>query len=229
MNNTHIVIVEDEEKIAQILTDYLKKDGYTVSILSEGTDAVEFIKDNAPGFLILDLMLPGKDGLSICREVREFSNVPILMLTARVDEIDRLVGLETGADDYVCKPFLPREVVARVKTILRRVDSVSSIIVNDDMLQYGDIKMYPNQFKCVVNEQNLDLTPVEFRLLKSLMDRPGFVYSRDKLMRSSYPDDRIVSDRTIDSHIKNLRHKLNDASDADELIHSIYGVGYKFE
>lgn len=229
MNNTHIVIVEDEEKIAQILTDYLEKDSYTVSILSEGTHAVEFIKDNTPGFLILDLMLPGKDGLSICREVREFSNLPILMLTARVDEIDRLVGLETGADDYVCKPFLPREVVARVKTILRRVESAPSTIANDDMLRYGDIKIYPDQFKCVVNEQNLELTPVEFRLLKTLMDRPGFVYSRNRLMRSSYADDRIVSDRTIDSHIKNLRHKLNDASQADEVIHSIYGVGYKLE
>lgn len=229
MNNIHILIVEDEDKIAKILSNYLENDGYTVSTLSEGTHAVQIIKDTPPHFVILDLMLPGKDGLSICREVREFSNVPILILTARVDEIDRLVGLETGADDYVCKPFLPREVVARVKTILRRVDSAPSTIANEDMLEYGDIKMYPNQFKCVVNEQNLELTPVEFRLLKSLMERPGFVYSRDKLMRSSYADDRIVSDRTIDSHIKNLRHKLSDVSDADEVIHSIYGIGYKFE
>lgn len=229
MNNLHILIVEDEDKIAKILTNYLENDGYTVSTLSEGTHAVEIIKDTPPNFIILDLMLPGKDGLSICREVREFSNVPILILTARVDEIDRLVGLETGADDYVCKPFLPREIVARVKTILRRVDSTPNTVFNDDTLQYGDIKLFPDQFKCVVNAQNLELTPVEFRLLKTLMSRPGFVYSRNKLMRSSYVDDRIVSDRTIDSHIKNLRHKLNDASQAEDVIHSIYGIGYKFE
>lgn len=229
MNNSHILIIEDEVKIAQILVDYLEDDGYIVSVLYEGTNAIDVIIKTQPHFLILDLMLPGKDGLTICREVREFSNIPILMLTARVDEMDKLAGLEIGADDYVCKPFLPREVVARVKAILRRFEPNTAKSSQQENLQYGDIQLYPEQYKCVVSGHDLELTPVEFRMLQTLMGRPGFVYSRNKLMHSSYADDRIVSDRTIDSHIKNLRHKLNNASIADEVIHSIYGVGYKFE
>ena len=227
MNDQRIVIVEDEEKIAQILVDYLQRDGFPTSVLHDGSEAVETIKALDPALVILDLMLPGKDGLSICRELRQFSNVPILMLTARVDEIDRLLGLEIGADDYVCKPFLPREVVARVKSILRRVGQVA--VQTQETLQYRGIALSLDRFQCQVDGTVLDLTPVEFRMLQTLIGQPGRVYSRDSLMRSSYPDDRIVSDRTIDSHIKNLRKKLADVLDSGEVIHSIYGVGYKIE
>lgn len=228
MSEQTIIIVEDEEKIAQILVDYLVKEGFRTTVLNEGTHAVETIRDSNPVFVILDLMLPGKDGLTICREVRQFSTVPILMLTARVDEIDRLLGLEMGADDYVCKPFLPREVVARVRTILRRVQQ-PPVATTEDKIEYRGIVLSPQRFQCKIGEQVLELTPVEFRMLQTLMSQPGRVYSRDILMKVSYPDDRIVSDRTIDSHIKNLRRKLASAAGQDEVIHSIYGVGYKIE
>ena len=191
-------------------------------------NAVETIKASDPVFVILDLMLPGKDGLSICKEVRQFSTVPILMLTARVDEIDRLLGLEIGADDYVCKPFLPREVVARVRAILRRVQQHPAA-ATDDRIEYRGIVLSPERFLCRIGEQEIELTPVEFRMLQALISQPGRVYSRESLMRASYPDDRIVSDRTIDSHIKNLRKKLSDPLGDEEIIHSIYGMGYKIE
>lgn len=228
MNGQKIIIVEDEDKIARILVDYLAKDGFNAIVLNDGANAVETIRASDPAFVILDLMLPGKDGLTICREVRQFSTVPILMLTARVDEIDRLLGLEMGADDYVCKPFMPREVVARVRTILRRVHQHPAA-TTDDKIEYRGIVLFPERFQCRIGEEELDLTPVEFRLLQALMSQPGRAYSRDSLMKSSYPDDRVVSDRTIDSHIKNLRKKLTDVIGDGEIIRSIYGVGYKIE
>jgi two-component system response regulator BaeR len=228
MSGTEILIVEDEPKIAQILVDYLKREGFGVTVLNEGTHAVEKVRALAPTFLILDLMLPGKDGLSICREVRQFSNLPIMMLTAKVDEIDRLVGLELGADDYVCKPFSPREVVARVKTVLRRVEAKPDVQEENELF-YREIVLSLDRFECVARSQQIDLTPVEFKMLQALMSRPGHVFSRDRLMDLAYTDERVVSDRTIDTHVKNLRRKLAQALDDEELIHSIYGVGYKID
>jgi two-component system response regulator BaeR len=228
MNPLDIIVVEDEPKIAQLLVDYLKQDGFNVTVLSEGTDAVEIIKASKPGFLILDLMLPGKDGLTICREVRQFSTVPIMMLTAKVDEIDRLIGLELGADDYVCKPFSPREVVARVRTIVRRVQQ-QPVVAAENELSYREITLYLDRYECIAQGQRIELTPVEFKMLRGFMSRPGRVFSRDQLMDLSYPDERIVSDRTIDTHVKNLRKKLAACSDGEEMIHSIYGIGYKIE
>lgn len=230
MTQSKVLIVEDEAKIAQLLVDYLKLDGYVASVLLEGTHAVETIRAEQPDFVILDLMLPGKDGLTICKEVRQFSNVPIMMLTARVDEIDRLMGLELGADDYVCKPFLPKEVVARVKTILRRVQNGANQPTQPEVVtQYQELKLSPESFQCHVNQQEIELTPIEFRMLQTLISKPGRVYSREQLMKTSYQDDRIVSDRTIDSHIKNLRKKIAEHLGDKELIHSIYGVGYKVD
>jgi len=228
MSAVEIIVVEDEPKIAQLLVDYLERDGYRVTVLDDGSDAVETIKAQNPAFLILDLMLPGKDGLTICKEVRQFSKLPIMMLTARVDEIDRLLGLELGADDYVCKPFSPREVVARVKGILRRVQTQPEH-VKDNELTYRSITLYVERFQCVADGQPVDLTPVEFRMLQALISQPGRVFSRDKLMGLSYADNRIVSDRTIDTHVKNLRKKLSNAIGGDDYIHSIYSVGYKIE
>jgi two-component system response regulator BaeR len=224
----HVLVVEDEPKIAQLLVDYLQRDGFHVTVLDEGTHAVEMIREREPGFLILDLMLPGKDGLTICREVRQFSNLPIMMLTAKVDEIDRLLGLELGADDYVCKPFSPREVVARVRTILRRLQQ-KPVVATDNELSYRVITLYLDRYECIVQGQRIELTPVEFKMLRGFMSQPGRVFSRDQLMNFSYPDERIVSDRTIDTHVKNLRKKLAQAASEGELIHSIYGIGYKIE
>lgn len=223
-----VVVVEDEPKIAELVADYLKNSGFNVTILYEGSQAVETIRAREPDFLILDLMIPGKDGLTICKEVRQFSNLPIMMLTAKADEIDRLIGLEVGADDYVCKPFSPREVVSRVRTILRRVQG-PPVEINDKEISYRNVTLHVDRFQCVVEGQRIDLTPVEFRMLKGLISHPGRVYSREKLIDLAYDDNRIVSDRTIDTHVKNLRKKLPRTDNGEDLIHSIYGVGYKIE
>lgn len=228
MNGAQILVIEDEAKIASLLVDYLKRDGFQVSVLDEGSEAVEIIKARNPDCVILDLMLPGKDGLSICREVRQFSDLPILMLTAKVDEIDRLVGLQIGADDYVCKPFSTREVVARVRNLLRRVQRQRAQ-PPETALEYGGVSLYLDRFACHIEDQRVELTPVEFRLLWTLISQPGRVFSRDSLMRMGYTDERIVNDRTIDTHIKNLRKKLSISTQTAGLIQAVYGIGYKIE
>ena len=198
-------------------------------MLGDGRHAVEMIREREPGFLILDLMLPGKDGLSICREVRQFSTVPIMMLTAKVDEIDRLIGLELGADDYVCKPFSPREVVARIRTIQRRLQQQYRQPTAGSELRYRDITLALEKYQCSVEGQRIELTPVEFKMLRGFVSQPGRVFSRDQLMDMAYTDERVVSDRTIDTHVKNLRRKLSRSGTEEAQIQSIYGVGYKLE
>jgi two-component system, OmpR family, response regulator BaeR len=183
---------------------------------------VPWVRENAPDLILLDLMLPGKDGLDICKEIRRFSNVPIIMITARVEEIGRLLGLDLGADDYICKPFSPREVVARVKTVLRR--SSPQPAPGDHILSLDE-----ERYRATLQGHRLDLTAVEFQLLSILAVKPGRIFSRDQLMDRLYTDQRIICDRTIDSHIKNLRKKIAFAAPDLELIHSIYGVGYKYE
>jgi two-component system response regulator BaeR len=219
-----VLVVEDEPKIAKLLIDYLKKAGYGTHSLHSGNAVIPWVRDNRPDLILLDVMLPEKDGMTLCRELRGFSDVPVVMVTARVDEIDRLLGLELGADDYICKPFSPREVVARVKTILRRVKARG-----EPSRAYLGIELDRDLYQATVNGQPLDLTPVEFRLLTVLHKHPGRVFSRDQLMDNAYLDDRAVSDRTMDSHIKNLRKKLNAVLPEEEVIRTIYGVGYKLE
>ena len=219
----HIAIVEDEPKLASLLENYLAKEGYTTSVYRDGDIALNSLKGNEPDLILLDLMLPGLDGLSVCRELRKTSNVPIIMLTARVEEIDRLLGLEIGADDYICKPYSPREVVARVKTVLRRTTQSSAVQL--------DSRFIVNEATASVSidGQVVSLTAVELQLLKVMSDKPGQIFGRAQLMGRIYPDGRIVSDRTIDSHIKKLRQKLSAANGAVDCIHSVYGIGYKFE
>lgn len=216
-----IMIVEDEPKLASLLHDYLTAAGYATQHHADGNGVVESVRSAPPDLMLLDLMLPGKDGLSICREVRAFSTVPIIMLTARVEEIDRLLGLDLGADDYICKPFSPREVVARVKANLRRSGAQGS----------GDapIALDAERFAATIAGKSLGLTPVEFRLLTTLAAHPGRVLSRNQLMDILYVDHRIVSDRTVDSHVKNLRRKIADAGGSEEWLQSIYGMGYRIE
>jgi two-component system response regulator BaeR len=216
-----ILIVEDETQLAQLLADYLTHAGYAVEQVADGNQAVDVVKRVAPALILLDVMLPGKDGMSVCREVREFSDVPIIIVTAKVEEIDRLLGLELGADDYICKPFSPREVVARVKAVLRRVEPGAAS---------GDpLKLDPDSFTVELNGRKLDLTAVEFRLLATLVGKPGRIFTRNQLMDNIYQDHRIVSDRTIDSHIKKLRKKLEALAPEIDLIRSVYGAGYKYE
>jgi two-component system response regulator BaeR len=221
MNGT-VLIVEDEEKLSSLLRDYLAQAGFEPHQLRNGLEVVPWVREQNPDLVLLDLMLPGRDGLEICKEIRSFSSVPIIMTTARVEEIDRLLGLELGADDYICKPFSPREVVARVKAVLRRTDGGTTI-------RSSGLTMDELRLRATLNDQELDLTAVEFNLLQFLAANPGRIYSRQQLMDRIYPDERIVSDRTIDSHIKKLRRKIAVASRGEEMIHSVYGVGYKFE
>ncbi|HZQ61438.1 MAG TPA: response regulator [Casimicrobiaceae bacterium] len=217
-----VLIVEDEPKLAQLLVDYLARAGYRSECVGNGRDAVDAVRRHEPDIILLDLMLPGRDGLSICRDVRAFSEIPIIILTARVEEIDRLLGLELGADDYICKPYSPREVVARVKAVLRRVSTAPGKLS-------GRLVVDETRFLATLDGHTLDLTPVELRLLATLASEPGRIFSRDRLLDRLYPDRRVVLDRTVDSHVKNLRRKLADAAPGEDIIRSIYGVGYKLE
>lgn len=218
-----IVIVEDELKLSAVLESYLVKDEFDTTLYSDGNVALEGLIDAPPDLVLLDLMLPGLDGLSICREFRKHSSVPVIMVTARVEEIDRLLGLEIGADDYICKPYSPREVVARVKAVLRRT-SVSSEVSSNQRLVLDE-----STARVLVDGEVCILTAVELRLLKVMIDKPGQIFNRSQLMHRIYADGRIVSDRTIDSHIKKLRQKLSAVCATDEFIHSVYGIGYKYE
>ncbi|MEO7916048.1 MAG: response regulator [Dokdonella sp.] len=221
MKAPNILIVEDEPKLAALLQDYLHAGGLLASIQPTGLGAVERIRNESPDAVLLDLNLPGEDGLSICRKVREFSLLPILIVTARVEEIDRLIGLELGADDYICKPFSPREVVARVRTVLRRTQ------LAQQPPEILPLAFDHERFEARVHGQALVLTPVEYRLLRKLSAQPGRVFSRGQLIQSLYEDHRVVSDRTVDSHVKNLRRKLTERG--NDPIESVYGVGYRFE
>ncbi len=227
----NIAIVEDEPKLASLLQDYLRREEYETIVYSHGTDALDALQQSLPDLILLDLMLPGTDGLTICQEVRKSSNVPIIMLTAKVEEIDRLLGLEVGADDYICKPFSPREVVARVKAVLRRTSTESeSSQSNASGDNGGEHFRYDEGTASVhIGDQICSLTAVELRLLGAMHERPGQIFNRAQLMQRMYEDNRIVSDRTIDSHIKKLRQKLEAVDQTTSYIHSVYGIGYKFE
>lgn len=219
---THILIVEDEDSLAQLLEDYLRADGFIPHRLAAGDQVVEWVRRNHPDLVLLDLMLPGLDGMSVCRQLRTFTSVPIIITTARVEEIDRLLGLELGADDYICKPYSPREVVARVKAVLRRATPEG---VESD----SGLKLDPQRYVATIDGIDIGLTAVEFQLLTMLARQPGRLFSRNQLMEGVYRDQRIVAERTIDSHIKKLRKKIAAVKPDGELIQSVYGVGYKFE
>ena len=218
-----VLIVEDEVKLAQLLADYIEHAGFQSEMIHEGNHVVAWVKENEPAIILLDLMIPGMDGLEICKAIRQFSQVPIMIVTARVEEIDRLLGLELSADDYVCKPYSPREVVARVKAILRRLQPVPEVAQPNQIFQ-----LYPETFKVRFCEQYVPLTAIEFKLLHVMASQPDRVFNRQQLMEAIYDDHRIVNDRTVDSHIKKIRKKLECIHDEYEVIQSIYGAGYCF-
>ncbi|MBX3629827.1 MAG: response regulator [Nitrosomonas sp.] len=220
---SRILIVEDEPKLASLEADYLHHAGFQTHCLSQGLAVVPWLKDNSADLVLLDLMVPGRDGLDICRDIRSFSQIPIIIVTARIEEIDRLLGLEMGADDYICKPFSPREMVARVKAVLRRLQPQATNTAEQVL------KLYPQSFKVQYDDQEIELTAVEFQLLHALYQHPGRIFSRSRLMDLIYQDQRIVSDRTIDSHIKKLRKKLAELIPNKEIIHSVYGAGYRYD
>ena len=217
-----ILVVEDEPKLVALLVDYLQASAFETFALAEGTSVVPWVRKQPVDLILLDIMLPGRDGLEICREIRTFSQVPIIMTHRPVEEIDRILGLELGADDYICKPFSPREVVARVKAVLRRTRGGSVVSGQDLVLNEATYQAW-------LQGRDLELTAVEFKLLKLLMENPGRIHGRERIMARIYPDDRFVSDRTVDSHIKKLRRKIQAVDPKAEFIYSVYGVGYKFE
>jgi two-component system response regulator BaeR len=218
-----IFIVEDEPELAALVADYAKAAGYSATVFGDGALALAAIRRAPPALVVLDLMLPGLDGLSVCRAVRAFSDVPIVMVTARVEEIDRLLGLELGADDYLCKPFSPRELMARVKAILRRVAHPPAAAPMVDVDEAAR--------RIRIHGRALELTPTEYGILAALARRPGQVFTRAQLLDAAREGNANldVADRAIDSHVKNLRRKLDAALPGVDAIHAIYGLGYRFD
>lgn len=225
-----ILIVEDEDKIAEVLRDYLRQHGYATHRIARGDEVEPWVRANPVDLVLLDVMLPGKDGLEICRALRAFSDAAIIMVTARVDEIDRLLGLSLGADDYICKPFSPREVVARVATVLRRTrQKAGGAAAPAAAAPARGLVLDESAWRAALDGKPLELTAVEFKLLSVLAAHPGRIYSREQLMDQMYRDERIVADRTVDSHVKKLRRKIAEVVPGQEFIHSVYGVGYSYE
>lgn len=220
-----ILVVDDEPKITEIVKAYLEKEGYMVKTVHDGKTALLIEEEFNPDLIVLDLMLPGISGEKICQSIRQKSHVPILMLTAKSSEEDRIEGLNIGADDYLVKPFSPRELVARVKAILRRTNfkgNSSQVLIYGD----GELKIYPEEFVVEKNDSRIDLTTTEFKILLVLVQNPGQVFSREQIAEKVMGLDFKGFDRTIDAHIKNIRKKLN--IDRDKYIYTVYGAGYKF-
>lgn len=217
--NQRVFIVEDEPELASLVADYASAGGYLPTVFGDGAEALAAIRASVPDMIVLDLMLPGMDGLSLCREVRAFSDVPIIMVTAMVEEIDRLIGLESGADDYLCKPFSPRELMARIKVVLRRTQpgAPASPVVVDEAGQ-----------RIAIMGTVLELTPSEYNILAGMVRRRGQVFSRAQLLDLAGQDSLDVTDRAVDSHIKNVRRKIAAVLPEAGAIESVYGLGYRF-
>lgn len=218
-----VLIVDDDEKILQVLTAYLQKDNYTVLTVKDGWEAVDKVRQLGPDIILLDVMLPSLDGWGVCREIRRTSDVPIIMLTARDAETDRIIGLELGADDYVVKPFSPKEVIARIRAIFRRVRPAG----RQRFLKVGKLILYPASHDLTVAGVPIELTPTEYNVLEIFITHPGQVFSRLQLIEQAQGYAFEGYERTVDSHIKNLRKKLAASPDEAHYIKTVYGVGYK--
>ena len=220
-----ILVVDDEPKIAEICQDYLKAAGYDVVTAMTGPEGLSTARREKPDLVVLDLMLPEMDGLDVCRTLRRESDVPIIMLTARVEETDKLIGLELGADDYITKPFSPRELVARVRVVLRRVSGDPS----SDVIRAGEVALDRARYEVNLPNQTIALTPTEFEILAILMSQPGRIFSRAQLLNAAHGVAFESYERAIDSHIRNLRRKLETGDGRADYIVTVHGVGYKFE
>ncbi|MBI9087783.1 MAG: response regulator transcription factor [Desulfobacterium sp.] len=223
MTGHHILIVEDETDIAEILRDYLVKEGYRVSILENGQEVIPFVRNQSPALILLDIMLPGMDGKTLLKGIRTFSDVPVIMITARVEEIDRIIGFELGADDYVCKPFSPREVVVRVAAVLRRAVGTG----RENRLSFGSVALDRDSRQVTVKGHQVNLTVSEFDILACMLASPGTVFTRARLIETVQGYSFDGYERTIDFHIKNLRKKIAHHLPGRTFIKSDYGVGYK--
>ena len=220
---TRVLIVEDEVDLAELLLQLLHAEGMAVHVLNEGSEAVDWVRNHSPDVVLLDIMLPGKDGIAICREIREFSEIPIIMTTAKIEEVDRLVGFETGATDYICKPYSSREVIARIKSLVRLYKCGYGRDGNDSLVLDGD------NLRASYKEKTIELSRTEYNLLSLLMNHSDRIYTRARIIEEVYADHRIVTERNVDSHIKNLRKKLAELGSGRDFIRSVYGAGYRFE
>ncbi|MGC3988123.1 MAG: response regulator [Chthoniobacteraceae bacterium] len=218
-----ILVVEDDRRIRDVLEYALQAEGWAVQLVSRGQEAVSTCRENAPGLVVLDIGLPDVDGFEVCRQLRTFSQVPVLFLTSRGDEINRVVGLEIGGDDYVVKPFSPRELVARIKAIRRRLTPQAPATATGASVHYGPIAIDPARFTVTCDGEPVSLTKQEFRLLEILAGQPGRVFTRDQLLDQAWPEGGLVTDRTIDAHIKTLRKKFT----AHDFIETVRGIGYR--
>ena len=224
MASQKILIVEDEENIAEVLIAYAKQQDYETEHFNSGKGVVSFVKQNAVDLILLDLMLPDVDGIELCKQIRAFSSVPIIMLTAKSEEIDRLLGLEIGADDYICKPFSPKEVIARIKAVLRRTSQPKTNIIN-----HNNFQLHKDDYEARLNGKSIGFTAVEFKIFLLFISHVGRVFTREDIINNVYSDTTDISDRNIDTHIKNIRKKINDIQAGLNPIAAVYSVGYKFK
>src|SRR5262245_12289619 len=222
----HILVIEDEPKIARWLVSFLKQSNYSVVAASDGATGLRLAATEHPDVVLLDLMLPDMDGLDVCRVIRQRSDVLILMLTARIEDTDRLIGLEVGADDYITKPFNPREVIARIRAFLRRAHGM--LTVEPKSITYGGMILNPGSRTCTMDGQEVMLTPTEFQILETLMKDPGIVYTREQLITEALGYDYAAYERTIDAHVRNLRRKIEPDMQNPIYILTVYGIGYRF-
>mgnify|MGYP000889102716 FL=1 len=225
MENIRILVIDDEEAIGNVIKDYLEAQGYEVFWAKDGDSALNTFRRVHPDLIILDLMLPGKSGFDVCKELRQDSDVPVIMLTAKADEIDRVLGLELGADDYVTKPFSLRELAARVRAVLRRVGK--GIEDRRGILRVGDITVDADGHQVTVSGREVALTPTEFSILLFLAERPGRVAGRLQLVNASLGEAYVGYERSIDTHVSNLRKKIEDDPANPRRLQTVYGVGYK--
>lgn len=224
MNET-ILVVDDEPKIVRLARDYLEHSGYRVVTAGDGQMALDAVRQSRPDLVVLDLNLPGMDGLEVCRRIRSASDVPIIMLTARVEETDRLIGLELGADDYITKPFSPRELVARTRAVLRRTGGESR---QRDIIRVGELEIDLAGHRVSRAGESIHLTPIEFNILTTLVQQQGRTFSRGQLLDRLHGVTYESYDRSVDSHVKNLRRKLEPDPSKPVYVLTVYGVGYRF-
>ncbi len=222
---TTVLVVEDEMEIARVVRDYLQRAGFEVIVVGDGDSALASVRSAKPDLLVLDLGLPGRDGLDVAREVRRWSNTPIVMLTARGDEADRIVGLELGADDYVVKPFSPKELVARVRAVLRRTVAARR---GEELLRAGDVEIDTGRMQVTVAGRRVELTPTEFQLLSTLVREPGRVFTRGQLLDAVHGVAIESYERAIDAHVKNIRRKIEPFPGSPRYLLTVHGVGYRF-
>ena len=222
---TTVLVVEDEIEIARVVRDYLDKAGFEVIVVGDGGSAIASVRSAKPDLLVLDLGLPGRDGLDVAREIRRWSNTPIVMLTARGDETDRVVGLELGADDYVVKPFSPKELVARIRAVLRRTRAAER---GAEVLRAADVVIDTGKMRVTVAGRPVELTPTEFQLLSTLVAEPGRVFTRGQLLDAVHGMAIESYERAIDAHVKNIRRKIEAEPGSPRYLLTVHGVGYRF-